>query len=113
MYKWAAEKDYLLRVDVNVTPKFSGDLEPTKQRASHEQLRWYFSEMKKRFGTSTGPSGEKTTDHVCNAAKGKCAVTAYGELLPCVEIREPMGKSYGKKLYVLMVERKRFEVAWH
>ena len=96
MYKWAAEKDYLLKIDVNVTPKFSGDMEPTRQRASREQLKWYFSEMKKRFGTTSPPSEEKTTDYVCNAAKGKCAVTAYGELLPCVEIREPMGNLLDK-----------------
>ena len=91
IYDWAEARNFELRVDMNVTPKFSGDMEPTVQRASREQLNWYFQEMKNRYSTIRGPSGEKATDFVCNAAKGKCAVTAYGELLPCIEIREPMG----------------------
>lgn len=92
LYKWAEVKNLQLQVDYNVTPKLSGNLEPTLQRASYDDIRWYFKEMTKRFPNSAPlPSGEKKTDYICNAAKGKCAVTAYGDLLPCIEIRKPLG----------------------
>ena len=92
LYEWAVAQDFELKVDPNVTPKLSGDLEPTQYRASKETLLWFYRERAKRWPPSRPKAALETSeDYICNAAKGKCAVTAYGELLPCIEIRESFG----------------------
>ena len=92
LYDWCVERGFEMKVDPNVTPKLNGDLEPIQFRASRETLLWFYRERATRWRASLPtPSLETKEDYVCNAAKGKCAVTAYGELLPCIEIREPMG----------------------
>ncbi len=89
---WCVQNQLEIKVDPTVTSKLSGDMTPTRLRASRSQLEWYFSERKKRWvNGQVKASPESSGDFVCNAAKGKCAVTAYGELLPCIEVREPMG----------------------
>jgi len=92
LYDYAKEKNLQLKVDSNITPKFSGNLDPTKLRASATQLQTYFLELIKQYPhAGPSPSGETETSYICNAAKGKCAVTAYGDLLACIEIRKPLG----------------------
>jgi len=89
---WCYKNNLELKVDPTVTSKLNGDMAPTRLRASKVQLEWFFSERKKRWAQyKIKPAEELNTGYVCNAAKGKCAVTAYGELLPCIEIREPLG----------------------
>lgn len=92
LYDWAAEQGYELKVDPNVTPKLNGDKYPTQFRASEETLRWFYRERAKRWRQSVpSPTMEADSAYICNAAKGKCAVNPYGELLPCIEIRESFG----------------------
>ena len=92
LYDWCEQRDLEMKVDPNITPKLGGDLSPTQYRASQKTLEWFYRERARRWPRSCPqPSMEVLDSHVCNAAKGKCAVTAYGELLPCIEIREPMG----------------------
>lgn len=89
---WAMQNDLMVKFDPMITPKLDGNLEPTKLRASEEDLRWYFKEKIKRWPTGKPrASGESFTDFACNAGKGKCAITYSGDLLPCIEIREPLG----------------------
>lgn len=89
---WCIERNLEIKVDPNVTPKFGGDLGPTRLRASKAQLFEFYLKGAKKWSKAL-PQGQKfqADDYVCNAAKGKCAVTPYGELLSCLEIREPLG----------------------
>ena len=92
VYDWCVERGYEVKVDPTITPRLNGNLEPTKYRARPETLKWFYRERSRRWaGARPKPSGETEGDYVCNAAKGKCAVNPYGELLPCIEIREPFG----------------------
>ncbi len=89
---WCIERGLELKSDPFVTPKFGGDLGPTRLRATPEQLREFYRRLIAKW-----PDGrpkaikEESKDYVCNVAKGKCAVTPYGELLTCIEVREPLG----------------------
>jgi radical SAM protein with 4Fe4S-binding SPASM domain len=89
---WCVERNLEIKVDPNVTPKFGGDLGPTRLRASKAQLFEFYLKGAQKW-TRALPEAQKfqADDHVCNAAKGKCAVTPYGDLLSCIEIREPLG----------------------
>ena len=92
LYDYAKMKNLMLKVDYNITPKLSGNLYPTKLRATKKQLQRYFLELIKQYPhAGPSPSGENESSYICNAAKGKCAVTAYGDLLACIEIRKPLG----------------------
>ena len=92
LFEWSFARNVPVRYDPFITPKFDGDLAPTEVRASPEQLRAFYKEHIRRWPMSApSPSIESKTDFLCNAAKGKCAVTAYGELLTCIEVREPVG----------------------
>lgn len=89
---WCVNQNYNLKMDPMITPKLNGDSSPTLMRASREQLKHFFSEKARRWEKGLPqPNPETGENYVCNAGKGKCAVTAYGELLPCIEIREPLG----------------------
>jgi len=92
LIEWCIGKNLQIKEDVTVTPKLSGDLSPVNLRATQQQLRWYFGEKARRWPKSTPrPIMESPEDYVCNVAKGKCAVTAYGELLGCIDVRESFG----------------------
>lgn len=92
LYHYFKELGITVRDDVTITSKFSGDLSPTKLRATNEQLIHYYKFKKSLLSSTNGNDPtEYPTDHVCNVAKGKCAVTAYGDLLGCIEVREALG----------------------
>jgi len=88
---WAKGRKFPIKFDPIVTPKSNGDLSPTTTRASYEQLVIFYKKLQQR-GTllSPAPIGHDE-DPVCNAGRGKCAVNAYGDLLSCLEVREPIG----------------------
>ena len=89
---WCIERNMEIKADPHVTPKFNRDLGPTKLRATPEQLKSYYEKIVERWPAGAPKAViESAGDFVCNVAKGKCAVTAYGELLTCIEIREPLG----------------------
>jgi MoaA/NifB/PqqE/SkfB family radical SAM enzyme len=91
--KWCDERHLWLRFDPIITPKNNGDQAPTKYRARPEQIYSFYKKL-------ISPSQVKplkdlgdmsAEEHACNAGKGKCAVTAYGDLLTCIDIRESLG----------------------
>ena len=89
---WCVKNELEMRIDVTITSKLNGDLSPTRLRVSKKQLEWFYKTQTEKYDRAKPKSKiELGSDHVCNAAKGKCAVTAYGELLPCIEIRKPLG----------------------
>lgn len=98
LYDWGIAKGLEIKVDPNITPKLNGNMAPTLMRASRESLLWFYRERAKRWRASTpSPSLDTSSSYICNAAKGKCAVNPYGELLPCIEIREPFGSLVTQK----------------
>ncbi len=100
LYNWASDNGFELKIDPNITPKLNGDMSPTLYRASKETLLWFFRERSRRWENSIpSPSLETTNDYICNAAKGKCAVNPYGDLLPCIEIRQSMGNLIQKHFH--------------
>lgn len=99
---WALKQDLMLKVDPMITPKLNGNLEPTKYRASMDQLRTYYREKIRRWPMGKPKaSGETLEDYACNAGKGKCAVNAYGDLFPCIEIRDSLGNLLEKPFHEL------------
>lgn len=92
IYEWSVKRAFEFKVDPNLTPKLNGDLSPTQYRASFETLVWFYRERARRWRASLPvPHLETKDSYICNAAKGKCAVNPYGELLPCIEIRDSFG----------------------
>ena len=99
---WCIERNIEIKADPNITPKFSGDLGPTKLRASQAQLYNYYKKAGEKWERGL-PQAEKifADDYVCNVGKGKCAVTPYGDLLTCIEVRESLG-SFKEKTFEQM-----------
>ncbi|MCB0376873.1 MAG: radical SAM protein [Bdellovibrionales bacterium] len=107
LYEWADTEGLELKVDPNVTAKLNGDMQPTLYRASRETLTWFYRERAKRWENALPtPVVEPSNAYVCNAAKGKCAVNPYGELLPCIEIREAFGSLVEKSFAELWASDK-------
>ena len=101
---WCKGEGIYVKTDTVVTPRYDHDPAPLAYRATIEQLETYYRDLREHwpFAVSEAPPVDPN-DYICNAAKGKCAVTAYGELLPCIEIREPLGS---------LVDQS-FSEAWH
>ncbi len=101
---WALAQDLPLKVDPMITPKLNGDMTPTQQRVSEDQLREYYREKIRRWPNGKPrASGETAENYTCNAGKGKCAINAYGDLFPCIEIRDSLGS----------LLEKPFQELWH
>lgn len=92
LYDWCSQKSIEMKVDPMITAKLNGSIEPTKLRLTEDQLYWFYATRAQRWKNSLpAPMEMQPQGYVCNAAKGKCAVTSSGDLLPCIEIREPLG----------------------
>jgi radical SAM protein with 4Fe4S-binding SPASM domain len=88
---WGAERGVRVQFDPMVTAKNDGTLDSTVTRASREQLLAYYSRLAERGRRARpAPQGE-ADDPVCNAGRGKCAINMYGDLLSCLEVRDPIG----------------------
>ena len=87
---WAKTLGVRVQFDPLVTAKSDGSLDSTITRASHEQLLKYYQTLKIRNRSPTPTPSEKS-DPVCNQGRGKCAVNVYGDLLTCLEVRDPLG----------------------
>jgi MoaA/NifB/PqqE/SkfB family radical SAM enzyme len=88
---WAAARGVRVQFDPMITPKSDGSLDPTVHRATEAQLVAYYRAQRAR---GKGPLPSATggpDDPVCNQGRGKCAVNAYGDLLTCLEVRDPIG----------------------
>lgn len=88
---WADDKGLTIQFDPMVTAKNDSSLGSTSTRATAQQLRHYYRTLQSLGrGPSPQPAG-LPEDPVCNAGRGKCAVSPYGDLLTCLEVREPIG----------------------
>lgn len=88
---WCREKKLVILPDPYITAKTNGDLAPLKMRASENQLQKFYRRKFARDGVKQLAQESDPENYVCGAGKLKCAVTRYGELLTCLEIRESLG----------------------
>ncbi len=103
LQSWADRMEIPIQFDPLVTPKNDSSLGSTATRATPDQLRRYYTRMKEK---GRGPSPNPVDDPnapVCNAGRGKCAVNPYGDLLTCLEVREPIGN----------LREHDFQTLWH
>lgn len=89
--RWARELGVQIGFDALVTAKSDSSLGSTATRAEPAQLFKFFREL---HAQGRGPQPLPTSepdDPVCNAGRGKAAVNVYGDLLTCLEVRDPIG----------------------
>jgi radical SAM protein with 4Fe4S-binding SPASM domain len=105
---WANAHSLQIKFDPMVTPKSDASLEPTATRASSEQLKRFYQELKnKGRGPQPQPHDEaEMNDPVCNAGRGKAAVNVYGDLLTCLEVRDEIGNLKNDTLENLWFSKK-------
>lgn len=92
LMEYFVAKGIEVREDPTVTPGFNGKTDILELRASKEQLIKFYHERAKRWPHSLakGPAPQPE-DYLCNVGKGKCAITPYGEILSCIDVRIPLG----------------------
>lgn len=88
---WAEPLGVRVQFDPLVTAKSDGSLDSTATRASPEQLLRFYRARKARGITPAPQAPDSLEDPVCNQGRGKCAINAYGDLLTCLEVRDPIG----------------------
>lgn len=100
---WGKAMGIRVSFDPMVTPKTDGSLDSTLARATSEQLFAYYRSLKARGrGPAPLPATEQE-DPACNAGRGKCAINVYGDLLTCLEVRDPIGN----------LRERSFNELWH
>jgi MoaA/NifB/PqqE/SkfB family radical SAM enzyme len=88
---WARPLGVRVQYDPLVTAKTDATLGSTLHRASPEQLYAFYRAQRER-GRAYGPTpAGEAADPVCNQGRGKAAINAYGDLLTCLEVRDPIG----------------------
>lgn len=88
---WARANQLRISPDPLITAKSNGELESTGHRPSTEQLFRYYRTLRAQGRGPQPLSASEDNDPVCNAGRGKCAINVYGDLLTCLEVREPIG----------------------
>jgi radical SAM protein with 4Fe4S-binding SPASM domain len=89
--RWAGERGVQIGFDPLVTAKSDSSLGSTATRAEPAQLFKFFRELRAQ---GRGPQPAPVSgagDPICNAGRGKAAVNVYGDLLTCLEVRDPIG----------------------
>lgn len=87
---WGKARGIRVQFDPLVTAKSNGELSSTATRATSEQLLRYYRETRAR-GRSPAPIPSDSDAPICNQGRGKCAINVYGDLLTCLEVRDPIG----------------------
>lgn len=89
--EWAKLRGFEINFDPMVTAKTDGGLSSLCERASSDQLSKFYAKLHET-GRNFAPISVHDADRpVCNAGHGKCAISVHGDLLTCLEIREPVG----------------------
>ena len=98
MLALADELGVRIQVDSDVKPRDDGDLGPLALRASHGGLRRYEETLRTHAGVALErpPGVERReamrgTQKHCGAGSNAIAVDPYGNVLPCVQWRVPVG----------------------
>ncbi|OIO33801.1 MAG: hypothetical protein AUJ70_02515 [Candidatus Omnitrophica bacterium CG1_02_40_15] len=73
-----------------ISPRANKETTPLNYRADNQQIKDYMKQiigMRGDFNKLPKPSEPKENDIFCAAGLTKCAISAYGQLNPCVQIR--------------------------
>lgn len=103
---WCIEENLEIREDPIVTPGFNGKTDILELRASRAQLLEYYRERARRWPHSLKKDKKSNgDDYICNVGKGKCAITPYGELLTCIDVRVSLGSLVEKSFDELWLSK--------
>ena len=82
--------------DPTITPKLNGSTQPATLRINAEQLYGIFSdpELDEKSFNSKAFAEE---NFICSAGRNSCAISAYGDVLPCIIWPESLGNLKEKK----------------
>lgn len=99
-----------LQIDPQVTPRDDGDREPLAVAATPEGLARFFALQEAAVAAAGGPgeaadcgpagagSGIGAPDRHCGAGSAGVAIDPYGNVLPCVQWRRPLGNLHDQTL---------------
>ncbi len=86
-----------IRIDPSVSPRDDGDRSPVALAASGDAIRRLFMLEMERSGAQA-PVGDRSTGcglgdgrRYCGAGTGTAVIDPFGDVLPCVEWRRPVG----------------------
>lgn len=102
MFELAGRLGVPLRVDPQVTPRDDGDRSPLALTASEDAVRRLL-QRGVRHDTAGGgdgdePCGQPEGSRHCGAGTGSLAVDPFGNVLPCVQWRRPVGNLHEQGL---------------
>lgn len=75
-----------MHVDVTITGRHDGNKNSTGTRIDHEQVEELFRGPLRRFLPAAPIEGFHDEHFKCNCAQGNCAITATGEVQPCISV---------------------------
>lgn len=107
MFSLADELGVRLQIDPDVKPRDDGDLEPLGQAATAAGLARYKEVLRRRSGsgepvdavvaTARRESLRGTRKH-CGAGSNNLAIDPFGNVLPCVQWRVPVGNLHEQSI---------------
>jgi len=82
-----------MNFDAVITPKDDGDVSPLEMGASEEFLARYWSDEMAELRTDPdiSPRDDVSIAAVCGTGRSSLTVDPYGNVLPCVQWRRPLG----------------------
>lgn len=83
----AGEKGLKFVYDFNMSPRDDGDMEPVEHIISEKQELDCMMDEELKFS----PVQRDPDDFVCNAARNNFAISPYGDVFPCIQLRIPAG----------------------
>jgi radical SAM protein with 4Fe4S-binding SPASM domain len=91
----AAERGYPYMIDLNITARHDGSTTSLATRISEAQLeQLYRGPLNDLVPRRKGELAEE--DFPCNCARGNCAISATGDVYPCVSVPLPAGNIRGQ-----------------
>jgi radical SAM protein with 4Fe4S-binding SPASM domain len=92
--KMAGEWGLPVVLDPNISPRDDGSLAPLEHELSPGKYRAFLEHYSKPV---THPR-RKPGNHVCNAGRSGVAVSPYGDVFPCIQLRKSAGNVREEKL---------------
>ncbi|MBI4722028.1 MAG: radical SAM protein [Candidatus Stahlbacteria bacterium] len=74
-----------------IVPKDNGSKEPIKYRLADEELEAVISDSELNKKSNYGQGSRKESDFICDAGKSICAISPYGDVYPCIQLRVNAG----------------------
>ena len=74
-------------MSANITPRNDGSPAPLAHAISFSRIRDFLS----RYEQPTHRGSRRPDDYVCNTARNTAVISPYGDVYPCIQIRESAG----------------------